>query len=71
VSYELVLIGEAAKNVPLEVQSTAPDVPWQDMGDMRNVVAHEYFGVDLAIVWQTATRDVPKLTTPLRQLLGG
>ena len=70
VSYELVLIGEAAKNVPPEAQAIARDVPWQDMSDMRNVIAHEYFGVDLAIVWQTATRDIPKLAAPLRKLLG-
>lgn len=71
VSYELVLIGEAAKNVPPEPHASAPEVPWQNLGDMRNVVAHEYFGVDPAIVWQTAIRDVPKLTQPLRRLLSG
>ena len=70
VSYELVVIGEAAKKVPNAVQATAPDVPWRVMSDMRNVVAHGYFGVDLSIVWQTATQDVPKLGPPLRRLLG-
>lgn len=69
-SYELVLIGEAAKNVPPDLQASAPGVPWQDMGDMRNIAAHEYFGIDLAIVWQTATRDVPNLAQPLMRLLG-
>jgi len=39
------------------------------MSDMRNVVAHGYFGVDLSIVWQTATHDVPKLEPLLRQML--
>jgi uncharacterized protein with HEPN domain len=43
VSYELVVIGEAAKNVPAEVRAAAPAVPWQVMTDMRNVVAHGYF----------------------------
>jgi len=37
---------------------------------MRNIAAHEYFGIDLAIVWQTATRDVPNLAQPLMRLLG-
>ena len=69
VSYELLLIGEAAKNVAPELKARFPEVPWQDMGDMRNVVAHEYFGVDLTIVWETSTRDVPKLVEPLRRLL--
>jgi len=40
------------------------------MSDMRNVIAHGYFGVDLSIVWQTATQDLPKLGLPLRRLLG-
>jgi len=66
VSYELVVIGEAAKNVPPEARTTAPAIPWQLMSDMRNVVAHGYFGVDLSIVWQTATHDVPKLEPPSR-----
>ncbi len=70
VSYELVVIGEAARNVPAAVRATAPDVPWQVMSDMRNVVAHGYFGVDLSIVWQTATQDVPKLGPLLRPLVG-
>ena len=69
VSYELAVIGEAAKTVPAEVRATAPAVPWQVMSDMRNVVAHGYFGVDLSIVWQTATDDVPKLEPLLRRML--
>jgi len=69
VSYELVVIGEAARHVPADVQASAPDVPWMEMRDMRNIAAHEYFGVDVAIVWQTATRDVPLLAPPLRALL--
>jgi uncharacterized protein with HEPN domain len=69
VSYELVVIGEAAVHVPESVRSAAPDVPWRVMSDMRNVVAHGYFGVDLAIVWQTATHDVPRLRPALERLL--
>jgi uncharacterized protein with HEPN domain len=70
VSYELLVIGEAARRVTQATRDLAPDVPWQDMADMRNVVAHEYFGVDITIVWQTATQDVAKLGAPLRTLLG-
>jgi uncharacterized protein with HEPN domain len=69
VSYQLVVIGEAAKNLPAEVRTTAPAVPWEVMSDMRNVVAHGYFGVDLSIVWQTATHDVPKPEPLLRRML--
>lgn len=71
VNYELVVIGEAARSVPAEVRAAAPGIPWQIMGAMRNVVAHAYFGVDLAIVWETATRDVPRLAPLLRAMLDG
>jgi uncharacterized protein with HEPN domain len=69
VSYELIVIGEATKGVPVSVQAAAPEVPWEKMRGMRNIVAHEYFGVDLSVVWDTATRDVPAIVAPLRALL--
>lgn len=69
-SYELVIIGEAARHVAPEVRAAAPGIPWQDMRDMRNIVAHGYFGVDLEIVWETLTHDVPRLRAPLLALLG-
>jgi uncharacterized protein with HEPN domain len=69
VSYELLIIGEAAKAIPPEVQAGAPSLDWAGMRAMRNVVAHEYFGVDLKVVWETATRDVPAIVAPLRALL--
>jgi uncharacterized protein with HEPN domain len=59
VCFALVVIGEAASHVPDEVQATAPQIPWRKMKAMRNIAAHEYFGLDLATVWQTATVDVP------------
>lgn len=69
VSYELLVIGEAAGAIPPDVQAAAPTLDWAGMRSMRNVVAHEYFGVDLKIVWDTATRDVPAILLPLRKLL--
>jgi len=69
VSYELLIIGEAAKAIPPEIQARAPLLDWAGMRAMRNVVAHEYFGVDLKVVWETATRDVPAIVAPLGALL--
>lgn len=64
----LEVIGEAAKHL-IAVQDDLPiDVPWADIAGMRNVLIHEYFGVDLAIVWQTATSDLPLLRAKLRPL---
>lgn len=65
----LEVIGEAAKNL-IAVQADLPgDIPWTDIAGMRNLLIHEYFGVDAAIVWHTATGDVPALRSKLRPLL--
>ncbi|EDX71762.1 conserved hypothetical protein [Coleofasciculus chthonoplastes PCC 7420] len=45
--YKFVVIGEAARNVPPDIQNRTPDIPWRLMTDMRNVITHEYFQVKL------------------------
>ncbi len=65
VLYNLAVIGEAARRVPADIAMRHPQVPWREMGDMRNVVIHEYFGVDLEILWKTIQQELP----PLRPLL--
>ncbi|MCL4838616.1 MAG: DUF86 domain-containing protein [Thermoanaerobaculia bacterium] len=69
VCFALVVIGEAAGHLPEEVQASAPDVPWRQMRSMRNLAAHEYFGIDAETVWETATNDVPRLRASLEPLL--
>jgi uncharacterized protein with HEPN domain len=69
VLYNLVIIGEAARYVPAEVQARHSDVPWRDMREMRNFVAHVYHGVSDRRVWKTIETDLPHLPPRLRQLL--
>jgi len=69
VCFALVVIGEAVTNVPEAVQREAPRIPWRKMKGMRNIAAHEYFGLDLSTVWHTATVDVPALKQLLEALL--
>ena len=69
VLYNLVIIGEAARYVPAEVQARHSDVPWRDMREMRNFVAHVYHGVSDRRVWKTIKTDLPHLPPRLRQLL--
>jgi uncharacterized protein with HEPN domain len=59
VSHCLEIMGEAARHVPPEVQARCPEVAWRQMNDMRNVLIHAYTIVDLVVVWQAVTRDVP------------
>ncbi|MBI2872529.1 MAG: DUF86 domain-containing protein [Chloroflexi bacterium] len=66
----LEVIGEAAKQVPAAVRRRHPDVPWRRMAGMRDRLIHGYFGVDLEIVWETATRLVPELRPRLAEVLG-
>ena len=63
------VIGEAASHLPDEYLSLHPGVPWVEMRGLRNVVVHEYFGVSLAIVWETIQHDLPAAEASLRSLL--
>ena len=58
--------GEASTQLPIEIQEQYKDIPWSMMKGIRNVVAHEYFGIDLEIVWKTVKEDLPVL----KKLLG-
>lgn len=63
------IIGEAASHIPLEIQDQYPHLAWLEMRGMRNIIAHEYFGVSLSIIWHTAEYDLLKLEKELRTLL--
>jgi uncharacterized protein with HEPN domain len=65
----LEIIGEAAGNLPEEVTARAPQIPWRLICDMRNVLAHAYFGVSMKIVWDTATTQIDELEKAVRSLL--
>lgn len=58
---ELEIIGDAASNLSSEIRDAHPSVHAQEMVGMRNKLIHEYFGVDLDIVWKTVTDDLPVL----------
>lgn len=63
------IIGEAARHVPGTVQARYPDVPWRLMRGMRNVLIHDYPGVDLEVVWRTIHDDLPPTIARLREIL--
>lgn len=63
------IIGEAASNVPEEIQYRYRDLPWAQLKGIRNVLIHEYFGVDTAILWKTIQEDLPILRNKIQSIL--
>jgi uncharacterized protein with HEPN domain len=55
------VIGEASSHLPDEVLQRYKDIPWRLMKGIRNILAHEYFGVDLEIIWKTVKEDLPAI----------
>jgi uncharacterized protein with HEPN domain len=55
------IIGEAAKNIPKSFRDKHPEIPWRDMAGMRDKLVHEYFGIDLNVLWNTIKQDLPHL----------
>ena len=64
----LEIIGEATKNLSGETKSHYPDIPWKEMAGMRDKIIHEYFGVDLDIIWRTIKYRLPQLKKQLTNI---
>ncbi|MBI4712074.1 MAG: DUF86 domain-containing protein [Planctomycetes bacterium] len=63
------IIGEAAKHLPGSFRNKYPAVPWKKMAGMRDKLAHEYFGIDLSILWQTINEDIPPLEPKIKLII--
>lgn len=64
----LEIIGEAVRNLPEDLKNANPQTPWQDIADMRNKLIHEYFAVDLDLVWEVISTDLSKLKKQIMEL---
>jgi uncharacterized protein with HEPN domain len=67
--FHIQVIGEAVSKLSQDVRDLDPQVPWQSIARMRNVIAHVYFGIDWDEVWQVARNDVPSLKPRIQVLL--
>lgn len=65
----LEIIGEAVKKLPPDIKKRYPQQPWAKIAAMRNIIAHEYFGVDLKIVWNTAKERMPQLKETAKKII--
>jgi uncharacterized protein with HEPN domain len=63
------IIGEAVKKLPRGIKLKHKDVDWKSISGMRDVLVHEYFGVDLEIVWKTIKDDLPILKEKIKKIL--
>ena len=63
------IIGEVSKNIPDDVRKKFPDIPWKRMIGLRNIVSHEYFGIDLSIIWQIVKKDLPEIVPAIKTML--
>jgi uncharacterized protein with HEPN domain len=65
----LEIIGEAANHIPDSIQAKFAKIPWGHMKGMRNILIHEYFGVDIEVLWKTINDDLPRLKIQIQALL--
>jgi uncharacterized protein with HEPN domain len=66
---QLEIIGEATKQLSRELRASNPDVQWRRMAGLRDVLIHEYFGVDLTAVWQLTLTEIPVLRKRIEIIL--
>jgi uncharacterized protein with HEPN domain len=69
VVHHLQIIGEAARSISQALRVAHPEIPWANVIAMRNLLVHEYFGVDSEEVWSTAVNDLPLLRPEIEAML--
>ena len=68
VARNLEIIGEAARQLPDDFRRTYPQIPWTQIAGLRNRIVHDYFGLDLEIIWEIIQHDLPELEKQVRAL---
>jgi len=65
----LEIIGEASSKITPSLKTRYESVPWREMGDIRNKIIHNYFGIDYDIVWNTVKTDIPSLKEQIEKII--
>jgi uncharacterized protein with HEPN domain len=69
IAHHIQIIGEACRALSPGFQKSHTDIPWAEIIGMRNILVHDYFGIDLVEVWKAAERDLPALKSKIETLL--
>lgn len=65
----LEIIGEVVKNIPLDIRKEYSDIEWRKIAGLRDILIHDYFGVDLDIVWNVIKDKIPQLKNVIEKIL--
>lgn len=65
----LQIIGEAAKKIPKEVRQAHSRIEWQKIAGLRDILTHEYFGINFKIIWDVVVNKIPELQRQIRDIV--
>lgn len=63
------IIGEASKNIPVEIKNKYPEIPWRKMYSLRNLISHVYFGIDYEMIWEISKNNMPQNIIDIRKII--
>lgn len=63
------ILGEAVKKIPDEVRNRYPEIPWKSIAGMRDILVHEYWGIDVNVIWATIQEGLPPLKVVIIEIV--